>query len=65
MWPGKIAGKASKAAIDVTLGFKVVAEAGEQFLNQSGSGELLAEQPQRRAVGNDVLEAEPQKPSER
>ena len=53
------------AARDVALGFEMLAETLEQLLDQSGLRELLAEQPQRRAVGNAVLEAEPEKARER
>jgi hypothetical protein len=43
----------------------MLAKALEQFLNQTGLRKRLSEQPQRRAVRNAVLDAEPQKSCER
>jgi hypothetical protein len=43
----------------------MLAKALEQLLNQTGLPQRLSEQPQRRAVQNAVLDAEPQKPRER
>src|SRR5580700_2473685 len=44
---------------------QMLAKALEQLLNQTGLRKRLSEQPQRRAVRNAVLDAEPQKPRER
>src|ERR1700677_1200913 len=49
------------AASGVALCFQMLAKTLEQFLNETG----LSEQPKRRAVGNAILDAEPQKPRER
>src|ERR1700677_1007721 len=49
------------AASGVALRFQMLAKTLEQFLNETG----LSEQPKRRAVGNAILDAEPQKPRER
>src|ERR1022692_1301160 len=53
------------AASGVALRFQMLAETLEQFLNETGLRKRLPEQPKRRAVGNAVLDAEPQKPRER
>jgi hypothetical protein len=42
----------------------MLAKALEQLLNQTGLRKRLPEQPQRRAVRNAVLDAQPQKPGE-
>src|SRR6202043_4092567 len=53
------------AARNVALRLQMLAKALEQLLNQTGLCKRLSEQPQRRAVRNAVLDAEPQKPRER
>src|SRR5579871_3843683 len=53
------------AARNVALRLQMLAKALEQLLNQTGLRKRLSEQPQRRAVRNAVLDAEPQKPRER
>jgi hypothetical protein len=53
------------AASGVALRFQMLAKTLEQFLNETGLRKRLPEQPKRRAVGNAVLDAEPQKPRER
>ena len=53
------------AARDIALGLQMLAEALEQRLDQPGFRKLLAEQPQRRAVGNAVLDAKLEKARER
>src|SRR5450756_2739765 len=53
------------AASDVAPRFQMLAKTLEQFLNQTGLRKRLPEQPKRRAVGNAVLDVEPQKPRER
>src|ERR1019366_1985593 len=50
------------AASDVALRFQMLAKTLEQFFNETGLRKRLPEQPKRRAVGNAVLDAEPQKP---
>ena len=43
----------------------MLAEPFEQLGDQTRLGQLLAEQPQGRAIGNTVLEAQPEKARER
>src|SRR5450631_2205692 len=47
------------ATRNVALGLQMLAKALEQLLNQTGLRKRLSEQPQRRAVRNAVLDAEP------
>src|SRR6202521_6131606 len=49
------------AARNVALRLQMLAKALEQLLNQTGLRKRLSEQPQRRAVRNAVLDAEPPK----
>ena len=49
----------------VALGGEVLVKTVEQLLNEPGLGKLLAEQPERRAIRNTVLNAQPQKSRER
>ena len=50
---------------DVALGLEMLAKALEQLVDQARSGQLLAEQPQRRAVRDAALKAETEKARER
>src|ERR1700674_5227995 len=50
------------AARDIALRAEMPVEAIEQLFNDASLGELLAEQPQRRAVGDAVLDPRSQKP---
>src|ERR1035441_6661465 len=49
---------------NVALRLQMPAKALEQLLDQPGFYQRLTEQPQRRAVGNAILNAKPQKPRE-
>src|SRR5512144_2223411 len=53
------------AASDVALRAEMPVEAIEQLFDPAGLGQLLAKQPQRRAVGDAVLDPEPEKARER
>src|SRR5450759_1608100 len=53
------------ATCNVALRLQMPAKALEQLLNQPSLPQRLTEQPQRRAVGNAILNAKPQKPCER
>src|ERR1039458_2350702 len=50
---------------NVALRLQMSAKALEQLLDQPSLPQRLTEQPQRRAVGNAILNAKPQKPCER
>src|SRR5674476_334593 len=52
-------------ARDIALRAEMLVEAIEQLFNDAGLGELFAEQPQRRAVRDAVLDAGSQKPRKR
>ena len=52
-------------ARDITLGLQMPTELLEQLLDQPGFRQLLTEQPQRRAVGNAVLDAKLEEARER
>ena len=53
------------ATCNVALRFQMPAKGLEQRLDQAGLPQCLTEQPQRRAIGNAILNAKPQKPRER
>ena len=53
------------AARDVALCIETLIEPIEQRLDQPGPRKLLPEKPQRRAVGNAILQPETNKPRER
>ena len=53
------------AAGDIAIRLEILVEAIEQPFNDASLGELLSEQPQRRAVGDAILDPGRQKPQDR
>ena len=64
-----LAWSSNNAGVDpsgrIPLAFQPGIELGERVLNRIGARELFAQQPDRPAVGDRVLQAEPQKAHER